>query len=97
LLLAASTAYSTPLETVRKGTVDQEINGLPKSTIVSEISLFISMNTVKATYSLSETETAHSAHKWIAQNIAYDYYALNHGGIDYTESGTYSKGKGFCA
>ena len=97
LLLASSTSYSTPLETVRKATVDQVISSLPKRTSVSEASMCNSMNAAKTTYSLSEAESAYLVYKWIAQNIAYDCYALNHGGIDYTESGTYNKGKGVCA
>ena len=29
--------------------------------------------------------------------LVYDCYALNHGGIDHSEDGTYYKGKGVCS
>ena len=56
-----------------------------------------SMVAAKAQYFLSEAECAYLVYKWLAENIEYDCYALHHGGIDYSEEGTYNKGKGVCA
>ena len=97
LLLLNSEVYSNPLETVRKGTVDQVLKALPKRESGNEDSMISSMNSAKTQYSLSEAECAYLVYKWLSQNIAYDCYGLNHGGNDFSELGTYNKGKGVCA
>jgi hypothetical protein len=97
LLTLTSTEYSNPLETVRKGTVDQAIAGLPKRSSTTLNNMCAAMKSAKQSYSLSEAESAYLVYKWLGQNIVYDCYALNHGGIDHSGSGTYSKGKGVCS
>ena len=97
LLLTTGGTYSNPLDSIRRGIVDQAIASLPKRSTVNEASMCSAMNVAKKTYALSEGESAYLVYKWITQNIVYDCYALNHGGIDYTEQGTYNKGKGVCA
>lgn len=97
LLLLNSEVYSNPLDTVRKGTIDQVLKALPKRQSGNEATMISAMNTAKTQYSLSEAETAYLVYKWLSENIVYDCYGLNHGGIDFTEQGTYNKGKGVCA
>ena len=97
LLLGASSTYSNPLDTVRRGIVDQALASLPARSTVSEDKMCSAMKTAKNSFTLSEAECAYLVYKWLAQNIVYDCYALNHGGIDFTEQGTYNKGKGVCA
>ena len=55
------------------------------------------MAKAQKTYSLTDDESAYLVYKWLDENIVYDCYALNHGGIDYSEDGTYYKGKGVCS
>ena len=97
LLLLNSEIYSNPIDTVRKGIVDQVLKALPKRQSGNKATMISSMKSAKTQYSLSEAECAYLVYKWIGQNIVYDCYALNHGGIDFTEDGTYNKGKGVCA
>ena len=97
ILLGTTGAYSNPLETVRKGIVDQALGSLPKRAGTSEGNMINAMKSAQQTYSLSEPETAYLVYKWICDNIVYDCYGLNHGGIDFTEEGTYAQGKGVCA
>ena len=97
LLLLNSEVYSSPLETVRRGTVDQALKSLPARQSGNYETMISSMVAAKAQYFLSEAECAYLVYKWLAENIEYDCYALHHGGIDYTEEGTYNKGKGVCA
>ena len=59
--------------------------------------MIYSMVAAKKQYFLSEAECAYLVYKWLSQNVVYDCYTLNHGGIDFTEVGTYNKGKGVCA
>ena len=96
LLLLNSEVYSNPIDTVRKGTVDQVLKALPKRQSGNKATMISSMQAAKTQYSLSEAECAYLVYKWLAQNVAYDCYALNHGGIDFSEQGTYNKGKGVC-
>ena len=97
LLLLNSEVYSNPLDTVRKGTVDQALKALPKRQSGNYQTMISSMVAAKKQYSLSEAECAYLVYKWLSQNVVYDCYGLNHGGIDFTEVGTYNKGKGVCA
>ena len=97
LLLTTGVAYTNPLDTVRKGIVDQALSSLPARHTLSEANMCSAMKTAKSSYSLSEAESAYLVYKWLAENVVYDCYGLNHGGIDFTEQGTYNKGKGVCA
>ena len=97
LLLLNSEVYSNPLDTVRKGTVDQALKSLPKRQSGNQDDMISSMITAKTQYTLTEAECAYLVYKWLSQNVAYDCYGLNHGGIDFSELGTYNKGKGVCA
>ena len=97
LLLLNSEVYSNPLDTVRKGIVDQALKSLPARQSGNYATMISSMNSAKTTFSLSEAECAYLVYKWLSQNVVYDCYGLNHGGIDFTEVGTYNKGKGVCA
>ena len=54
------------------------------------------MKKAQIKYSLNQAESAYFVYRWISENIAYDCYSLFHGGIDYSEEGTYNKGKGVC-
>ena len=97
LLLLNSEAYSNPLDTVRKGTVDEALKSLPKRQSGNQDTMISSMITAKTQYTLTEAECAYLVYKWLSQNVVYDCYGLNHGGIDFSELGTYNKGKGVCA
>ena len=99
LLLLNSEAYSNPLDTVRKGVVDQALKALPARQNGNEATMISAMSAAKTQYSLSEAECAYLVYKWLSQNVVYDCYNLNHNraAIDYTEMGTYNKGKGVCA
>ena len=97
LLLLNSEVYSNPLDTVRKGTVDEALKSLPKRQSGNQDTMISSMKTAKTQYTLTEAECAYLVYKWLSQNVAYDCYGLNHGGIDFSELGTYNKGKGVCA
>ena len=97
LLTLTSTVYTNPLETVRKTVVDQALASLPKRASTTLNNMCSSMKSAKQSYSLSEAESAYLVYKWLGNNIVYDCYALHHGGIDHSGSGTYSKGKGVCS
>jgi len=98
LLLGDITPYVNPLNKIRKNVVDNVLNSLPQRSSVNKEGMIESMKTAKATYSLTEGETAYMIYKWETQNIAYDCYnyQYNKDNIDYTEEGTYNKGKGVC-
>ena len=97
ILLSSENNYKNPLDTIRKDIVDRALFSLPDRTSVDERSMCTAMNNVKNEYDLSEAESAYLVYRWLAENIVYDCYGLNHGNIDYTEEGTYNKGKGVCA
>ena len=97
IFLGTTGTYSNPLDTVRKGIVDQALASLPKRSTLTEAQMCDAMKSAQKTYSLSEGESAYLVYKWLSQNVVYDCYGLNHGGIDFTEQGTYNKGKGVCA
>ena len=97
ILMGNTDGYSNPFDTVREGIVDQALSSLPERTSVDLIGMFSAMKSARSIYSLSEAESAYLVFKWLHENIAYDCYAFHHGGIDYSEKGTYEKGKGVCA
>ena len=97
LLTLTSNEYTNPLDTVRKEIVDKAIENLPKRTSTTLNNMCSAMKSAKQLYTLSEAESAYLVYKWLGHNIVYDCYSVNHGGIDYSGSGTYSKGKGVCA
>lgn len=97
LLFLTDTVYQNPLSTIRKGLIDIALSSLPARATASEQEMISRMQNAQKIYSLTEAESAYLVYKWIGSNIVYDCYALNHGGIDYTEAGTYKKGKGVCA
>lgn len=97
LLFLGDSTYINPLDTVRKGIVDQALASLPARASANKGAMCEAMAKAQKTYSLSDGESAYLAYKWLAENIVYDCYALNHGGIDHSEDGTYYKGKGVCS
>ena len=98
LLLGNLGSYINPIQNVRKDIVDKAISSLPSRTSVSKNNMIESMKNAKKSYSLSQIESAYMVYKWIAKNFVYDCYNFNHDRtkIDYSEDGTYSKGKGVC-
>jgi len=97
LLFLGDSNYVNPLETVRKGIVDQALSSLPSRASTNKGAMCEAMANAKKKFSLSDGESAYLAYKWLGENIVYDCYALNHGGIDHSEDGTYYKGKGVCS
>lgn len=97
LLMASETTYENPINSVRKSLIEIALTSLPARATASEQEMISRMKSAQKIYSLNEAETAYFVYKWIGTNIVYDCYGLHHGGIDYTELGTYNKGKGVCA
>ena len=78
------TLYYLQLEFVRKGIVDQALANLPARSTLSDADMCSAMKTAKSSYSLSEAESAYLVYNWLAENLVYDCYGLNHDGIDFT-------------
>jgi len=97
LLFSFWNSYSNPLDNIRKDIVDKALSNLPDRDSVDENDMCAAMVNEKQKYSLTQGESAYLVYKWLAENIDFDCYALNHGGIDHTELGTYNKGKGVCS
>ena len=98
LLLGDIKPYVNPINKIRKDVVDNALNNLPQRSSVNKEGMIESMKKAKASFSLTEGETAYMVYKWVTQNIAYDCYNYQYHkeNIDYTEEGTYNKGKGVC-
>ena len=96
ILFADSSEYSNPLDTVRKGIVDNALGTLPKREEVDEIEMCSLMKNAQKDFELSESESAYFVYKWIGENIAYDCFAYVHGGINPSETFAYNNGKGIC-
>ena len=94
LFTSPTTNYSNPINKVRKNIIDAILNNLPKRNIINELQMIRAMQSYKGKYNLNETECAYLAYKWIAQNIEYDCYGLNHNQINNGEMTTYNTGKG---
>ena len=90
--------YVNPLNKVRKNVVDNALKILPKRSSVNKEGMIKEMKSVKTLKSLTNAETAFMIYKWEAQNIVYDCYNYKNSpsSIDYSEDGTYNKGKGVC-
>ena len=96
--LLAGSSRENPLSTLRKNLVDQALSVLPKRAYTSKADMLTAMLNAKNQFSLSQVESAYMIYKWEYQNMQYDCYNFNrdHSKIDYTEDGTYNKGKGVC-
>ena len=98
ILLGNLGDYINPLNSVRKNVIDKALNSLPSRRSVTKAQMIESMKKAKISYSLADGEIVYMIYKWETQNIEYDCYNLfkNPQQIDYSEDGTYSKGKGVC-
>ena len=97
LLSSETTSYTNPLNKVRKVIVNSALASLPKRETLSQLKMNLAMKSAKNKHSLNEAESAYFVYKWLAENIAYDCYGLNHGEEDHGENYTYQKGKGVCS
>lgn len=99
ILLGNFNDYVNPLNRVRKDIVDRALSSLPPRYTVNEEIMADSMLNARYSFSLTDAESAYMVYKWLSQNIEYDCftYEHDHDNIDYTEQGTYNKGKGVCA
>ena len=99
ILLGNFNDYVNPLNRVRKDIVDRALSSLPPRYTVNEEMMADSMLNARYSFSLTDAESAYMVYKWLSQNIEYDCftYEHDHDSIDYTEQGTYNKGKGVCA
>ena len=96
LLLASSSNYTSPLKKVDKAKVNKSLSYLPKRESTSETDMCTAMKKAQTKYSLNQAESAYFVFRWISENIAYDCYSYVHGGIDYKEESSYTKGKAVC-
>lgn len=85
------------LEGIREEFLETLISTLPPRSSTSYESMLSAMKKIKESNSLGEAETAWFIFRWMTENIAYDCYGVNHGGVDSTATGTYTKGKSVCA
>ena len=99
ILLGNTVKYINPMDNVRKNVVDQVLSNLPNRANVDMNVMINSMQNLQGTFSLSQSESAYMVYRWVTDNIKYDCYTYNHdpSQVDYTEKGTYEKGKGVCA
>lgn len=96
LLLSSSSNYTSPLNKVDKDKVNKSLSYLPKRESTSETNMCTAMKKAQIKYSLNEAESAYFVFRWISENIEYDCYSYVHGGIDYNEESSYTKGKAVC-
>ncbi len=96
-LLVSSSAFIDVWSEIRQSTVDAKLSSLPSRSSTTIDKMSSSMSSVATSNAFNQAETAYFLFKWISENIAYDCYGLNHGTVDYSMEGTYSKGKGVCA
>ena len=94
LLSSETTSYTNPLNKIRKSVVNTALVTLPKKSTISQIKMNLAMKSAKTLYSFNDAECAYFIYKWIAENIAYDCYGMNHGQKDQGEIATYNNGKG---
>jgi transglutaminase/protease-like cytokinesis protein 3 len=96
LLLASSSNFTSPLKKVDKAKVNKSLSYLPKRESTSETDMCTAMKKAQTKYSLNQAESAYFVFRWITENIAYDCYSYVHGGIDYKEESSYTKGLAVC-
>ena len=97
LLSSASQPYSNPISKVRKDVITAVLATLPSRSVINELKMSLTMKNYKDKYALNEAECAYLVYKWIAENIEYDCYGVNHNTANHLESTTYNTGKGVCA